>query len=510
MAEEHERKIRVFISYARRDSSGIAEEIRAGLKLAGFDAYLDKHDIEKSEDWEQRLSALIVRADTVVFVISPAAVASRRCGWEVDRALELGKRLVPVQWIAVPEAEVPLALKRLNYVFFSNVPSITHPLTELAETLRKDIGWIRIHTLIGEQATRWHAEEADKSKAGDLLLRGSELAEAQVWVTRRKPDAPHITELQSAFLAESASQEKLRLRRTRRTKVLLVYLSLLVLTGGLGWWQQQWLTEQYYWRFVMKPAVMNAMDEASAAAKPGSDFKECALCPTMVVVPKGRYRMGSENHPRIERREQPAHDVTIGPTLAVGKFEITFDEWDACASYGDCRKNVGAQTWGRGQRPVINVSWRDAQSYIGWLSRMTGKKYRLLSEAEWEYAARGGKGATWFWFGNDEGPLAKHAWFETNAEQQTHPVGQLAANPFGLHDMYGNVYEWTDDCFNVNYEGAPEDGTAWLAGNCTRRVVRGGSWLYGARILRSANRDWQAYDKGADHIGFRIARNLGP
>lgn len=506
MAEQQERKIRIFISYARADSSEIAEELRAGLNLAGFDAYLDKHDIEKSEDWEQRLKALIVRADTVVFVISPAAVRSGRCGWEVDRAQELGKRLVPVQWIAVPEANVPVALKRLNYIFFSDRSSVTQPLTELAETLRKDIAWIRAHTLIGEQATRWKAEP-DKIKAGDLLLRGSELSEAQAWVTRRKPDAPPITEFQSAFLSESASQEILRLRRSRRTKVLLVCLSLLLFTGLIGWWQQRPIIEAYMWRLKMKPTVVSGDQQRKLATQPGSEFADCVVgCPVMVVVPTGTFLMGSAKEIGLPR-EHPQHEVAITRATAVGKFEITFEEWDWCAWLGACSASVVAGDWGRGRQPAINVSWLDAQAYVRWLSRMTGKTYRLLSEAEWEYVTRAGS-KTHFSYGNIDAMLGEYAWFAGNAEERPHPVGIRKLNQWGFADLHGNVAEWVEDCFYDDYFGASSDATARSRSNCVRRVIRGGSFLYSATILRSSSRDWMQHDQKKDFIGFRIARDV--
>jgi hypothetical protein len=144
----------IFISYARSDSSTLAEELVAGLELAGFRAFLDRHDIAAAEDWEARLGALILSADTVVFILSPAAVRSERCAWEVERAAELGKRLIPVQGAPVPETEVPERLRRLNYIFFREGQSFARPLRELAEALRQDVEWIREHTRLSEAAAR--------------------------------------------------------------------------------------------------------------------------------------------------------------------------------------------------------------------------------------------------------------------------------------------------------------------------------------------------------------------
>src|SRR5215831_18293468 len=149
----------IFISYARSDSSALAEELVAGLELAGFEPYLDRHDIAAAEDWEARLGALIQSADTIVFILSPAAVRSERCAWEVERAAGLGKRLIPVQGKPVPEADVPERLKRLNYIFFNEGQSFARPLRELAEALRQDVEWIREHTRLGESAARWQARD---------------------------------------------------------------------------------------------------------------------------------------------------------------------------------------------------------------------------------------------------------------------------------------------------------------------------------------------------------------
>src|SRR3954447_1725279 len=187
------KKPNIFISYARSDSAALAEELVVGLELSGFTAFMDRRDIAAAEDWEARLGALILSADTVVFIISPAAVKSQRCAWEVERAAELGKRLIPVQGTPVPEAEVPERLRRLNYIFFREGQSVTRPLRELAEALRQDVEWIREHTRLTEAAARWQARNQDSGTADDLLLRGNDLADAKVWAARRKENAPEIS-----------------------------------------------------------------------------------------------------------------------------------------------------------------------------------------------------------------------------------------------------------------------------------------------------------------------------
>jgi hypothetical protein len=163
-------KPRIFISYARSDSSALAEELAAGLEVANFEPYLDRHDIAAAEDWEARLGGLIQSADTVVFILSPAAVKSKRCAWEVERAAELGKRVIPVVGKPVSEAETPERLRRLNYIFFCEGQSFARPLSELATALRQDVEWIREHTRLGEAAARWQTRtriSGGSRRAGD-------------------------------------------------------------------------------------------------------------------------------------------------------------------------------------------------------------------------------------------------------------------------------------------------------------------------------------------------------
>jgi formylglycine-generating enzyme required for sulfatase activity len=245
------------------------------------------------------------------------------------------------------------------------------------------------------------------------------------------------------------------------------------------------------------------------ATRPGSEFSDCATgCPTMVVVPAGKFMMGSPQGDKDHSSaEGPQHEVTIAMPFAVGKTEVTFAEWDACVAAAMCAQ-VRDSTWGRGNRPVINLTWDDAKQYVAWLSRTTGKQYRLLSESEWEYAARAGS-QTRFSFGDDEAQLERYAWYHGNSDRKTQPVAEKAANPFGLHDMHGNVFEWVEDPWHANYEGAPSDGSAWLEdGAPGRRVVRGGSWYYDPPNLRSASRSGPPSDLRDGNVGFRVARAL--
>ena len=252
----------------------------------------------------------------------------------------------------------------------------------------------------------------------------------------------------------------------------------------------------------------------------GRTFRDCVECPQMVVVPSGSFTMGSpSNEAGRDDDEGPQHVVRIEYRLAVGVNEVTFAEWAACVAGGGCGGyRPDDEGWGRGNRPVINVSWDDAQSYVSWLSRKTGKSYRLLSESEWEYVARAGT-ETPFHFGatistdqaNYDGNYTYNTGLKGVYRKKTLPVGSFSANRWGLHDMHGNVWEWIQDCYNDSYSGAPADGSAWESGNCSERVLRGGSWFNSPRNLRAAYRDWDtAGDRSIFSYGFRIARTLTP
>ena len=243
----------------------------------------------------------------------------------------------------------------------------------------------------------------------------------------------------------------------------------------------------------------------------GLPFRDCPHCPEMVVVPSGDFMMGS---PRSDGDwqddEEPQHRVTIGSTFAVGVYEVTFAEWDACVSRGGCGGyRPYDEGWGRSRRPVVNVSWNDAQSYVAWLSRETGESYRLLSESEWEYVARAGT-KTRYWWGDDIG--RNRASCESCGsgwdEESTAPKGSFAANGFGLHDVHGNVWEWVQDCRNESYDGAPDDGSSWDNGDCSERVLRGGSWDDHPVDLRAAARYADVTGNRDDYAGFRVARTL--
>jgi formylglycine-generating enzyme required for sulfatase activity len=251
---------------------------------------------------------------------------------------------------------------------------------------------------------------------------------------------------------------------------------------------------------------------AQEALAPASGFKECATgCPALIVVPAGKFVMGSpENDPGRAPSQSPRHEVTIARPFAVSKFEVTFQEWDACVTAGACPQIPDG--WGRGGMPVINVSWVDAKQYVTWLSQLTGKQYRLLTEAEWEYAARAGSTTHYSW-GDDPG--AGNANCDGCGSQwdlqQTAPTGSFKPNGFGLYDMHGNVWEWVEDCWHDTYDDAPTDGSAWLWGcDVSYRVIRGGSWRNESDLVHAAVRFQRNASVRFDTLGFRVARTMQP
>ena len=226
----------------------------------------------------------------------------------------------------------------------------------------------------------------------------------------------------------------------------------------------------------------------------------------MVAIPGGSFRMGDLSGDGSDD-ETPVHIVRIAP-FEMGKYEVTFSQWDACVADGKCSHVPDDKGWGRGNRPVINVSWKDVQGFIAWLNTRTGGGYRLPTESEWEYAARAGSESKYSW-GNEIGNNRANCYKEYCGDRWEHtaPVGAFASNAWGLHDMHGNVREWVEDCWNDSYVGAPGDGSAWRSGTCGLRVIRGGSWSSSTRNLRSASRSRSTRSARVFHLGFRLAKD---
>lgn len=291
----------------------------------------------------------------------------------------------------------------------------------------------------------------------------------------------------------------------------------------------------------------------------GQSFRDCPDCPEMVVLPAGSFLMGaSDKEPERKRNELPQHNVTFAKPFAVAKFELTWAEWEACGAdtcapggaAGCTQRNTpycstlyGDEKWGRGKRPLINLDFNNLAQYLRWLQEKTGKEYRLLTEAEWEYAARAGTTTPYITGSTiikEQARFGEDVWGATGG---TADAGSFAPNAFGLYDMHGNVWEWVQDCWHDNYDGAPQDGSSWTAKltirskpytrcppngdkrvvkngdgdwsnyeceqeQCTARVLRGGAWSSNPKFLRSAYRTkYNPLDRN-NYYGFRIARSL--
>ncbi len=240
---------------------------------------------------------------------------------------------------------------------------------------------------------------------------------------------------------------------------------------------------------------------AAGALGPGETFADCEACPRMTIVPSGVFTMGSpDDEPGRDPYEGPQREVAVS-SFAISAHEVTFDQWAACVEDDGCRgyepRDAG---FGVGAQPVLSISWNDARAYVEWLSAKTERAYRLPTEAEWEYAARGGARTPYWWGARFDASKA--------ARGATKEVGTFEPNAFGLYDMHGNAAEWVEDCYVNNYEAAPADQSAVLSGDCTRRVVRGGSWKSSPKQMRAANRSRIGRNTRDRSLGFRVAADL--
>ena len=550
-----------FFSYSREDDEDFRGELSAiraaiGRNLAAllgrskrrnFHLWQDVEAIAPGKLWETEIAKAIEESVFFIPIVTPRAVQSPYCKSEFEsflaRELALARNdlVFPILYLPVPalrdEAKrrndrvLTIVAERqfVDWRSYRHVDVSTTPFGQeigrfcenIADTLHET--WIspeerrRLEAesrkrAEDEERVRRQAEAKRQADERERLLeealakkRAEEEARRREEANRRAEDEERVRQ-QAEANRQTAERERLRrevLAKNqaggRREKAAFVTVHKRPVGGK----------EESQASTNVGP--LTAAQER--ALKAGNSFKEGADCPEMIVVPAGRFRMGSPAG-QGDDDEHPAHEVTIATPFAVAKFALTFDEWDACAALGGCRPDVDDSGLGRGRRPAINVSWDDAQSYIRWLSDITGKSYRLLSESEHEYAARGGSETAYPW-GNDitlnGKPMANCIGCGGQWDnKQTTEVGSFPPNRFGLYDMVGNVWQWTHDCWNESYEGAPTDGSPWTSGDCSRRVVRGGSWHLNSGYLRSADRGKGISRDRASFLGFRVARTLSP
>jgi len=386
-------------------------------------------------------------------------------------------------------------------------------LREWIEAEREFLAW-----RTGLESARRAWQDTPDSAKRDALLMGAALTKAQSRLEERRDN---LSDVDRDFIDQSIQRERRARARARLVQTLVYVLLVGIILGLIGVINEAYVREQVNWYWTMRPYRVANVDpyvlkpEAERALKPGDRFRECANdCPEMIVIPAGEFMMGSpvNKEGRLSNEDDGdghQHKVTIARPFAVSKFDVTFADWNACVSVGGCPQ-ASDPGWERGtRRPFTYVGWDDAQTYAAWLSRMTSRTYRLLTEAEWEYAARAGKQTAYYWgdeIGKDNANCADcgSQW----DGHETSPVGSFKPNAFGLYDMAGNVWQWVQDCYHDNYNGAPMNGSAWTAGDCSRRVVRGGSWANNPEVLRSAVRAWYISVFKADYLGFRVGRTL--
>jgi formylglycine-generating enzyme required for sulfatase activity len=505
----------IFINYRRGDDGGNAGRLFDCLRdeFASEQLFMDVDSIAPGLDFVQVLQEQVARCDVLLVVIGKNWLDARDeegarrlddpddfVRIEIEAALRQGKRVIPVlvgegrmpRPDALPDAIRPLARR--------NGVRLTH------ERFRADVqGLIKaLHHALDETGI---AEPARPEVSASFSAEHNEPRPATLEQIAARRDVLPRPETEPALPAHN---------RTALPKLVALAI-VVVAVGGLVW---VLLPE---WRSPTKSDPRTPVIEANATAplspqqeralKPNDIFRECAACPEMVVVPAGSFTMGSpvsEKH--RDANEGPQRAVTFARPFAVARFAVTFDEWDACIAEGGCNGYRPAdQGWGRGRRPAINVSLDDANAYAGWLSKKTGMGYRLLSEAEREYATRAGTQTAYFW-GDEIGKANANCGGCGSRWDYRHtaPVGSFAPNRFGLFDMHGNVLEWVEDCYHDNYSGAPTDGSAWTTGLCNARVARGGAWTYAPQHLRSASRVRSSIDNRLLNLGFRVGRTLAP
>jgi len=470
---------KVFVNYRRDDARDMAARIRDRLGTTFGDAnvFMDVDNLLAGQRFDRELEKALGQTDVFLAVIGPRwleLLKERQASGERDYvreevagALQRGVVVIPVliERTALPRADVlpdeirDLALHQTHEVAHAR---FGRDVAELIEAIRLGRKAVRAEAGGGVSAIRWVGAVAMAA----LVLGGGVLAFQMVASDQSAAVKRHEDQVAKAKLDGAAEAAR-------------------------------------------KKAEVDLL-------RPGRVFRDCPDCPEMVVVPAGSFLMGSPGSEEgRDADEAPRHRVTIARPFAAGKFEVTFAEWDACVAAGGCQHRPGDAGWGRGKRPVINVSWDDiTNDYMPWLSRKTGKTYRLLTEAEWEYAARAGT-TTPFSTGltittsqaNFNADYTYGGSAKGTYRQRTVEVGSFPPNAFGLYDMHGNVSEWVQDCWNMNYSRAPSDGSAWTSGDCGRRVYRGGAWQQLPQYLRAASRSFSS-GRRDDSGGFRVARTL--
>ena len=498
-------EIFLFVSHVSEDRAA-AMEIVGELERRGMRCWIAPRDVRPGRPYDDEIATAIEASRAMLLVFSERCNASEYIRREVTVAGESHKVVIPFR-IENAEPKHGLRVRLSDLHWLDGFVSREQAIDEL------------IRTFPEETAVPGAAAEQALGERASHMVTGSPADEV-----RERTDEEWRKAQQQRVHEET--EAKLRLVLLSRPALIAASLIGLAVLAAVGVWLVRAPQSPGPLPAPVVPAPVPAAptqtsvtalsSERERALKPGDTFHECNNCPEMVVVPAGTFTMGSPvSELGHNADEGPQHAVAFARQFAVGRFELTFDEWDACIADGGCNGyKAESRGWGRGRRPAINVSWTDDKAYVAWLAKKTGKSYRLLSEAEREYVTRAGTN-TPFWWGNsistsqanyDGNPYGGG----TNGENRgrTVPADSFAPNPWGLYQVHGNVYEWAEDCWNDNYNGAPADGSAWISGDCSYHAIRGGSWGYDPRYLRSASRLGYAIDTRDVWLGFRVGRTL--
>ncbi len=495
---------KIYISYRRGDASGYARLIYERLRESqpDFDLFMDVEAIQIGADWRSMLAKRIESADTVLVLIGHqwltlTDIDGRRrlddlddlVRWEISEALRGEKQVIPVllegagfpEKDALPEPLQPLADRQAFVVHHDTFDADLENLNDRLQydNLRQRIELAQLSPL--ERVRRWL-----------VLLLSSD---------RKKIKAT------ASVTADTGKKEQRRFRFAfsidwrQLFRVSLIAVVAIAAVAGSITTARIGISEMGVTR-----ALSNAAQPCTYVPGEG---------PQMVIIPAGVFTMGSSAGDANARPDEfPAHNVSISKDFAIGRCEVTYEAF-AHFTESTGREFPPDKGWGRGRRPVTYVTWQEAVAYADWLSNQTGKRYRLPTEAEWEYVARAGT-PTDYWWGDD---IRQDGQVWANCDgcgsqwdnRQTSPVGSFVPNAFGVYDTAGNVHEWVQDCWHDNYQGAPVDGSARLeadSGDCARRVIRGGSWYNTPRYLRSAIRFRSYPDERDNYLGFRLAQDL--
>jgi formylglycine-generating enzyme required for sulfatase activity len=470
----------VFISFSSKDTDA-ADKIRHGLETRGIKCWIASRDVAPGADFGESIVNAVEAAAVMVLVFSTNCNNSDEVKKELVLAGEYQLAVLPVRI----ENVVPSGAFR-------------YQLT-IRQYLDLFQDWDANMAKLADQIARLVAARADRP-GQTVVIQNTPPQPSQPPQSAADPitpQTPSATPTPVSTIKQPASSG------TGQTIALIVGIVVLAALAFAG--------TRFYFQRNQTPNATPAIsapgtNNPSAAEKsptlatgdlsPGKVFTDCADCPEMTIVPPGTFQMGGERF----GPEAPVHTVTISRSFAFGKTVVTQAQWRAImgnnpSRFSSCGDNC----------PVERVSWNDAQNFAKKLSEKSGKNYRLPSEAEWEYACRAG-GRTKYCGGDSIDPVA---WHVGNSGNTTHPVATKQANPWGLYDMSGNVWQWTEDCWNTNYNGAPSNGSAWLAGECSvARVMRGGSWANDPQLSRAHSRSKYSPTELGDSLGFRVARSL--